>query len=43
VVFKLDFEKAFNTVEHLAILAMLTELGFPNKWIMWVNLILKSG
>lgn len=33
VIVKLDFAKAFDIVEHLAILAMLARLGFPSKWI----------
>jgi hypothetical protein len=43
VILKLDFEKAFDMVEHQAILAMLQGLGFPAKWIHWVHLILQSG
>jgi len=33
VVLKLDFAKAFDTIEHSAILAMHRQLGFPDKWI----------
>ena len=43
IILKLDFEKAFDTVEHQTILAMLAQLGFPSKWIDWVNSILSSG
>jgi hypothetical protein len=39
---KLDFEKAFDT-EHQTILAMMTHLGFPKRWIVWVTNILNSG
>jgi hypothetical protein len=42
VVLKLDFEKAFDMVEHYAIIAIITQLGFPDKWIQWISLILKS-
>ena len=40
---KLDFEKAFDTVEHSVILKMLSHLGFPELWIQWVSNILSSA
>jgi hypothetical protein len=43
VVLKIDFEKAFDTVEHHAILEILRAKGFDNKWINMVSLILDSG
>lgn len=43
VIVKLDFAKAFDMVEHSAILEMLKCLGFPPKWISWVLAILSSG
>jgi hypothetical protein len=43
VILKLDFAKAFDTVEHGAILDMMAALGFPNKWLNWMKLILSSG
>ena len=33
LILKLDFEKAFDTVEHQEILEILNHLGFPNKWM----------
>jgi len=30
-------------VEHSAILEMLTTLGFPPRWISWVQAIFASG
>jgi hypothetical protein len=33
VILKLDFEKAFNKVEHEVILQVLRHKGFPQKWI----------
>jgi hypothetical protein len=41
VILKLDLEKAFDTIEHSTILAMLHELGFSTKWINWTKLILE--
>lgn len=43
IIVKLDFAKAFDTVEHSAILEMLMRLGFPSQWICWVKAILSSG
>jgi len=40
---KLDFAKAFDTVEHSAIIEMLSHLGFPSRWINWVKMILSTG
>jgi hypothetical protein len=40
VVLKLDFEKAFDTIEHTTILSMLQALGFLKKWINWTKEIL---
>jgi retron-type reverse transcriptase len=42
VIVKLDFEKAFDKVEHQAILEMMRHKGFSNKWIHWIELILSS-
>ena len=43
IILKLDFEKAFDTVEHSTIIQVMTHLGLPNKWIQWVHAILSSG
>jgi hypothetical protein len=43
VILKLDFEKAFGTIEHNVILQMISALGFPQKWCAWIELILKLG
>lgn len=43
IVLKLNFEKAFDTVEHTAIFLMLQKLGFPNRWLQWIRCILSSG
>jgi hypothetical protein len=39
VILKLDFEKAFDTVEYSAILSMLRHLGFSEKFISWIYLM----
>src|SRR3954466_2464130 len=43
LILKLDFAKAFDTVEHEAILQILKAKGFNDHWIRWVKEILSSG
>jgi hypothetical protein len=43
VILKLDFEKAFDKVDHELILQVLKHKGFPDRWIRWIRDILKSG
>jgi hypothetical protein len=39
----LDFEKAFDKLEHQVILNMMQRKGFSYKWLHWVSSILSSG
>jgi hypothetical protein len=43
IVLKLDFEKAFDIVEHDLILQVLSFRGFGPKWLGWIRDILHSG
>lgn len=43
ILLKLDFEKAFDKVEHHVILDMFRFKGFSSKWISWIESILCSG
>lgn len=43
MILKLDFEKAFDKIEHQVILEVMKFKGFPDKWINWVDAILKLG
>ena len=43
IILKLDFEKAFDLVEHNCILTMLECFGFPSVWIQWIKANLSSG
>lgn len=43
IILKLDFEKAFDKVEHEAILEVLKARGFGERWINWLKAILNSG
>ena len=40
---KLDFEKAFDSIQHEAILKILVAKGFNRKWITWVQQLLSSA
>jgi mannosylglycoprotein endo-beta-mannosidase len=40
---KLDFEKAFDTIEHSAILSVMQHMGFPPKWIEWVQMVFSTA
>jgi hypothetical protein len=40
---KLDFTKAFDTIEHNTILEMMKHMGFDDKWRFWTQKILGSG
>ena len=43
VLLKLDFTKAFDTIEHDAILKILQFKGFDDRWNGWVSNLLSSG
>jgi len=40
---KLDFEKAFDKVEHQAMLSIMEHKGFGEKWLSCMKLILSIG
>jgi hypothetical protein len=43
VILKLDFAKAFNNVEHEAILKFFSAFGCDQRWIMWLKMLMSSG
>jgi hypothetical protein len=43
IILKLDFEKAFDKIEHQVILEVMTKKGFPSKWVKWIQMLLQSG
>jgi hypothetical protein len=42
-ILKLDFEKAFDKVEHHVILKMMQSKGFSQRWLHWIFSILSSS
>ncbi|WVZ76610.1 hypothetical protein U9M48_024573 [Paspalum notatum var. saurae] len=43
IILKLDFAKAFDTVEHSCIISMMRATGFPEDWIIWANNVLSTA
>jgi glucan phosphoethanolaminetransferase (alkaline phosphatase superfamily) len=43
VILKLDFEKAFDKIEHNAIMDILRHKGFETKWLNWMYMIMGFG
>jgi hypothetical protein len=37
VILKLDFAKAFDTIEHEAILKVMKLMGFNDTWLGWAK------
>ena len=43
ILLKLDFAKAFDTVDHAAMIKIMKQMGFDDKWIKWIEMIFGSG
>jgi retron-type reverse transcriptase len=43
ILLKLDFAKAFDTIDHSAMIKILKQMGFDNKWLLWIEQIFSSG
>jgi len=43
VIIKLDFEKAFDKIEHQAMITIMRAMGFGQRWLKWMEAIFASG
>jgi hypothetical protein len=43
VILKLDFAKAFDTVEHDAIIKVFQCFGCDQRWLSWLNMLMSTG
>ena len=43
IILKLDFTKAFDTIEHNVFIKMMEQLGFDEIWCNWIQRILDTG
>ena len=43
IILKLDFEKAFDKVEHELMIQIMQSKSFPDRWITWMKMIFGSG
>ena len=43
ILLKLDFAKAFDTIEHAPMMAIMKHMGFDDKWLGWMETIFGSG
>ena len=43
ILLKLDFAKAFDTIDHGAMLKILAQMGFDERWIGWIKMLFSSG
>ena len=43
IVFKVDYEKAYDSVSWEFLIYMMRRMGFCNKWIQWIEGCLKSA
>ena len=43
ILLKLEFEKAFDMIEHQTIKDILVARGFGPRWLMWMDMVFTSG
>jgi hypothetical protein len=42
ILLKLDFAKAFDTIDHYAMIKIMKQMGFDDKWLLWLDQIFSS-
>ena len=42
-ILKLDFVKAFDTIQHEPMIEIMRHMGFDEKWLGWIKCIFSSG
>ena len=42
-ILKLDFAKAFDTIQHEPMIEIMKHMGFDEKWLGWIKCIFSSG
>jgi hypothetical protein len=40
---KLHFAKAFDTIDHSAMIKIMRQMSFDTKWLQWISVIFASG
>jgi hypothetical protein len=43
IILKLELAKAFDTIEHEAILQIMEHKGFDKRWLQWIRNIISFG
>jgi hypothetical protein len=43
IILKLAFAKAFDTIDHSAMLKIMRQMGFDEKWLNWIDMIFSSS
>jgi retron-type reverse transcriptase len=42
ILLKLDFAKAFDTIDHSAMIQIMRQMGFDDRWLNWIKVIFSS-
>lgn len=43
IILKLDFVKAFDTIEHSSMLEIMKHMGLGERWLGWIKMFFSSG
>jgi len=43
ILLKLDFAKAFDTIDHMSMMKIMKQMGFDDKWLKWIEIIFGTG